>query len=153
MQFVSRDNTLPQRGNSKGDAMQVRAKRTEGGSGAGLFEPDILLPNQYFAAFRRGRAVEGERRLMLAVLEDAVDSYRKHAAACDPREQACFLEAKEWFSSNDRSWLFAFENICDVLEMNADYLRSGLDRWRRSVTVAQGQRARYEEGPLQNAMA
>jgi hypothetical protein len=134
--------------------MQARAKKSEGGTGAGLFEPDILLPNQYFAAFRRGRAVEGERRLMLAVLEDAVDSYRKHARACDPREQACFLEAKEWFSSNDRSWLFAFENICDVLEMNADYLRSGLDRWRRAGALAAAQRteAVFEEA-LQNATA
>ena len=134
--------------------MQARTKKTEGGSGAGLFEPDILLPNQYFAAFRRGRAVEGERRLMLAVLEDAVDSYRKYAIARDPREQACFLEAREWFFSTDRSWLFAFENICDVLEMNADYLRSGLDKWRRALTAAAMHRAelRYED-TLQNATA
>ncbi len=134
--------------------MQPRGKKSEGGSGAGLFEPDILLPNQYFAAFRRGRAVEGERRLMLAVLEDAVDSYRKHAGACDPREQACFLEAKEWFLSDDRSWLFAFENICDVLEMNADYLRDGLDRWRRAVALsAHRTETHYEEARLQNASA
>ena len=134
--------------------MQVRGKKSEGGTGAGLFEPDILLPNQYFAAFRRGRAVEGERRLMLAVLEDAVDAYRKHVGACDPREQACFLEAKEWFYSSDRTWLFAFENICDVLEMNADYLRSGLDRWRRALVIRAAERSetRYEEA-LQNATA
>ena len=134
--------------------MQTRAKKTEGGSGAGLFEPDILLPNQYFAAFRRGRAVEGERRLMLAVLEDAVDSYRKYALAQDPHEQACFLEAREWFLSGDRSWLFAFENICDVLEMNADYLRSGLDKWRRALAAAATRRAELRYGDaLQNAMA
>src|SRR3982750_2267192 len=134
--------------------MQARAKKSEGGSGAGLFEPDILLPNQYFAAFRRGRAVEGERRLMLAVLEDAVDSYRKHVGACDPREQACFLEAKEWFSSDDRTWLFAFENICDVLEMNADYLRTGLDKGgrRRGAAASQGAELGYDEVP-QNAPA
>jgi hypothetical protein len=134
--------------------MQARTKKAEGGSGAGLFEPDILLPNQYFAAFRRGRAVEGERRLMLAVLEDAVDSYQKYALARDPREQATFLEAREWFFSADRSWLFAFENICDVLEMNADYLRSGLDKWRRALTVAAMRRAelRYDDA-LQNATA
>jgi hypothetical protein len=123
--------------------MQVR-KKTEGGSGGGLFEPDILLPNQYFAAFRRGRAVEGERRLMLAVLEDAVDSYRKYALARDPRAPACFLEAREWFHSPDRSWLFAFENICDVLEMNADYLRGGLDRWRRALALAAARHAAPE---------
>jgi hypothetical protein len=134
--------------------MQARTKNVQGGSGAGLFEPDILLPNQNFAAFRRGRAVEGERRLMLAVLEDAVDSYRKHAIARDPREQACFLEAREWFLSDDRSWLFAFENICDVLEMNADYLRSGLDKWRRARTAAAMRQSElsYVDG-LQNATA
>lgn len=134
--------------------MQARTKKLEGGNGGGLFEPDILLPNQYFAAFRRGRAVEGERRLMLAVLEDAVDSYRKYAMARDPREQACFLEAREWFFSTDRSWLFAFENICDVLEMNAEYLRTGLDKWRRALTGAAMRRAElhYEEA-LQNATA
>jgi hypothetical protein len=133
--------------------MQARAKREVGGSG-GLFEPDILLPNQYFAAFRRGRAVEGERRLMLAVLEDAVDSYRKYALARDPREQATFLEAREWFLSTDRSWLFAFENICDVLEMNAGYLRAGLDRWRRALALAARRRNETRfEGALQNATA
>jgi hypothetical protein len=134
--------------------MQPRGKKGEGGAGMGLFEPDILLPNQYFAAFKRGRAVEGERRLMLAVLEDAVDSYRKYAFARDPREQACFLEAKEWFFSQDRSSLFAFENICDVLEMNADYLRSGLDRWRRALAAGAAARDRgYGGVSLQNATA
>lgn len=134
--------------------MQARTKKNEGGTGAGLFEPDVLLPNQYFAAFRRGRAVEGERRLMLAVLEDAVDSYRKYALARDPREQACFLEAREWFVSDDRSWLFAFENVCDVLEMEPDYLRSGLDKWRQQLTAAAMRRTEpvYEE-TLQNATA
>ncbi|HEY2387256.1 MAG TPA: hypothetical protein VGK30_09865 [Candidatus Binatia bacterium] len=89
---------------------------------------------------------------MLAVLEDAVDSYRKYALARDPREQACFLEAREWFLSEDRSWLFAFENVCDVLDMNPDYLRSGLDKWRRQLTAAAMRHAelRYEE-TLQNA--
>jgi len=132
--------------------MQARTKKNEGGTGAGLFEPDVLLPNQYFAAFRRGRAVEGERRLMLAVLEDAVDAYRKYALARDPREQACFLEAREWFLSDDRSWLFAFENVCDVLEMNPDYLRSGLDKWRRQLTAAAMRRPeQHFEESLQNA--
>ena len=90
---------------------------------------------------------------MLAVLEDAVDSYRKYARACDPREQACFLEAKEWFSSDDRSWLFAFENICDVLEMNADYLRTGLDRWRSAAMNAATRASETHFEALQNATA
>jgi hypothetical protein len=48
---------------------------------AGLFEPDVLLPAQFFAAFRREGGLERERLLMLAVLEDAVDCYQKYAHA------------------------------------------------------------------------
>jgi hypothetical protein len=39
-------------------------------------------------------------------------------------------EAREWVSSGDRSWLFSFENICDTLEINAEYVRRGLREWR-----------------------
>ena len=97
---------------------------------ATLFEPDVLLPAQYFAAFRRAGGLERERLLMLAVLEDAVDCYQKFAHARDPRGVQMFEEAREWVSSADRSWLFSFENICDTLEISAEYVRRGLREWR-----------------------
>ena len=96
----------------------------------GLFEPDVLLPAQYFAAFRRSGGLERERLLMLAVLEDAIDCYQKYAHVRDPRGNQMFLEAQEWVTSEDRSWLFSFENICDTLEINAEYVRRGLREWR-----------------------
>jgi hypothetical protein len=43
----------------------------------GLFEPDTLLPIQYFEAMRRKHLLEGEKRLVLSVLEDAVESRRR----------------------------------------------------------------------------
>ena len=97
---------------------------------ATLFEPDVLLPAQFFAAFRRAGGLERERLLMLAVLEDAIDCYQKFAHARDPRGEQMFEEAREWVSSTDRSWLFSFENICDTLEINAEYVRRGLREWR-----------------------
>jgi len=96
----------------------------------GLFEPDVLLPAQYFAAFRRTGGLERERLLMLAVLEDAIDCYQKFAHARDPRGRQMFEEAEEWVSASDRTWLFSFENICDTLEINAEYVRRGLREWR-----------------------
>ena len=96
----------------------------------GLFEPDVLLPAQYFAAFRRSGGLERERLLMLAVLEDAIDCYQKYAHVRDPRGHQMFDEAHEWVASEDRSWLFSFENICDTLEINAEYVRRGLREWR-----------------------
>ena len=97
---------------------------------AGLFEPDVLLPAQFFAAFRRAGGLERERLLMLAVLEDAIDCYQKYAHARDPRGRQMFDEACEWVGSGDRGWLFSFENICDTLEINADYVRRGLREWK-----------------------
>ena len=107
---------------------------------AGLFEPDVLLPAQFFAAFRREGGLERERLLMLAVLEDAIDCYQKYAHARDPRSSQLFDESKEWVLSSDRSWLFSFENICDTLEINADYVRRGLREWReRGLRAARTQ--------------
>ena len=97
---------------------------------AGLFEPDVLLPAQFFAAFRRAGGLERERLLMLAVLEDAVDCYQKYAHAKEPRGRQMFEESREWVLSIDRSWLFSFENICDTLEISAEYVRRGLREWR-----------------------
>jgi hypothetical protein len=96
---------------------------------AGLFEPDVLLPAQFFAAFRREGGLERERLLMLAVLEDAVDCYQKYAYSRDPRSRQMFDESKEWVGSTDRTWLFSFENICDTLEISAEYVRRGLREW------------------------
>jgi hypothetical protein len=98
---------------------------------AGLFQPDTLLPSQFFGRVRRPGHLDGERRLMIAVLEDAVDVYRKQVDSTDPRGKQLFREAEEWIANPDPSWLYSFENICDVLDLNAEYLRRGLHAWKR----------------------
>ncbi len=108
---------------------------------AGLFEPDVLLPAQFFAAFRREGGLERERLLMLAVLEDAVDCYQKYTDAKDPRGVEIFQESQDWVGSTDRTWLFSFENICDTLEINAEYVRRGLREWRDKNAHARRPRA------------
>jgi hypothetical protein len=97
---------------------------------AGLFQPDTLVPAQFFDRVRKCRQFDGERRLILAVLEDAVDVYRKYAGAREPRGQQLFREAEAWIEDRDASWLFSFQNICDVLDLDADYLRRGLHAWK-----------------------
>ena len=92
----------------------------------GLFQPDLLLPSQFHDRFRRRRQLDGERRLMLAVLEDAVEMYRKHCGPRSGRNRQLFLDAEEWIENDDRMWMFSFRNLCDVLELDADYLRRGL---------------------------
>jgi hypothetical protein len=97
----------------------------------GLFEPDALLPAQFYAAFRGGSAVRGEKRLMLAVLQDALDCFQKYAFAKDSHGRQLFVDANEWISCEDRDWYFSFENICETLEINPAYLRRGVHQWRK----------------------
>jgi hypothetical protein len=105
---------------------------------AGLFVPDTMLPSQYFDRVARRTEYNGERRLMIAVLEDAVDVYRKLAGARDARRQQLFKDAEDWIESPDKDWIFSFENICDVLGIEAEYLRRGLRTIKRQAE-ARGQ--------------
>ncbi|MFQ5667589.1 MAG: hypothetical protein ACE5I7_14350 [Candidatus Binatia bacterium] len=97
---------------------------------AHLLQPDTLLPSQYFAALKRKGRHEPERRLAIAVLQDAVDCFQKHLRARDRKARQLFLDAEEWLVSDDRSWPFSFENVCDLLQINPEYLRRGLLRWK-----------------------
>ena len=98
---------------------------------ADLFQPDMLLPSQFFDRMRRRSEFDGERRLMIAILEDAVDVYCKQIGAKDARGQQLFREAAEWLEATDRTWIFSFENVCDVLDLDAEYLRRGLHAWNQ----------------------
>jgi hypothetical protein len=75
---------------------------------------------------------EGEERLMLAVLESAVEDFQKYVLARKPRGKKLFQEAEEWFLERDSDELFSFENICDTLQLHPDYIRQGLLRWKEA---------------------
>jgi hypothetical protein len=87
-------------------------------------------------------------RLMLAVLEDAVNCYVKYHDSKSRRGQRIFRESKEWFFSDDDNWLFSYDNICDLVGINPSYLRNGMLRGSysqnvgevgRSITARRGQ--------------
>ena len=73
---------------------------------------------------------------MLAVLQDALDCYQKYAFANDGPGMQLFAEASSWIGCDDRDWYFSFENICETLEINPDYLRRGVEHWRRHTSVS-----------------
>lgn len=98
----------------------------------GLFEPDTLLPIQYFEAMRRKHLLEGEKRLILSVLEDAIECFMKCIDATTSKGQRLFREAEEWINLEDKHWVFSFDNVCDMLDINSDYMRAGLRRWKES---------------------
>jgi hypothetical protein len=96
----------------------------------GLFEPDTLLPIQYFEAMRKKHLLEGEKRLILSVLEDAVECFMKCIDSPTSKGQRLFRDADEWISLEDKHWVFSFDNVCDMLDINPEYMRRGLRRWK-----------------------
>lgn len=113
-----------------GVTFATAAERADGGA-LGLLEPDVLGPQRFLDAFRRERGtIDRERLLMFAVLEDAIACYQRYAGARDQRGRQLFEETHAWVDCTDRSALFAFESICDVLDIDPDYLRRGLRQWR-----------------------
>jgi hypothetical protein len=95
-----------------------------------LFEPDVLLPIQYFAALKRKRFSSGEHRLLIAIMQDAVECFQKHIHARDSKRRQLYLDAESWISSDDYAGTFSFNNVCDLLGMSPEYLRQGLIDWR-----------------------
>ena len=128
----------------------------------GLFEPDTLLPIQYFEAMRKKHLLEGEKRLILSVLEDAIECFMKCIDASTSKGQRLFRDADEWIAHEDKRWVFSFDNVCDMLDINPEYMRGGLRRWkdkrldaiarRRAAMVLEAERA-ASEAAMQPAVA
>jgi len=72
----------------------------------------------------------GEERLMLAVLEEALDTFRANLHATTRAEQLLFFRAEQWFGSNETAWPFSFVNICEALRLDVGGLRARLARWQ-----------------------
>jgi len=110
-----------------------------------LLEPELLMPSQFFDRCRGSSLLEGERRLMLAVLEDAVSCFQKFAGSTRPRAKRLFQEAEEWILDTDESWPFSFESACVVLGYDSGYVRKRLLAWRDQM-LSQTPEARVKVG-------
>jgi len=99
---------------------------------ASLFQPDTLLPAEYLETTCRKAHLEPEKKLMFAVLKDAIDCFQDNVLAHGRRKKRLFREAEEWILTEDEDWLFSFENICEVLGFNPRYVRQGLIRWKEA---------------------
>ena len=63
---------------------------------------------------------------MFAILEDAVNSIQNFGLTKNPARRDEFTEAKAWLEARDVDWTFSCENICEVLGLDAQFLRERL---------------------------
>lgn len=101
-----------------------------------LFEPNTLLPSQFFTALQRRSARTPEQRLMFAILFDAVSVYCRERDPATSKERRILRETQRWITSNDRTWVFSFLRVCEALDLDASYIRRGLRDLRANRTGA-----------------
>src|ERR1044071_4851500 len=117
---------------------------------ASMFQPDSLLPVQYFENFRRKVQTEPEKRLLLAVLEDALACYQKHFSSRGGRGMKLFRETEEWIFREDSTRPFSFANICEVVGFDPQYIRQGLLKWREMKIMELSKMTFENQPPVRN---
>ena len=106
---------------------------------ARILEPDTFLPSQFYGNGILSRQLEGEKRLMLAILKDAVECLEKYRGTRNSSGRELYQNALEWIEDKSTEWLFSFNNICDFLGFDPDYLREFLlKREQKSARPARG---------------
>jgi len=71
---------------------------------AALFQPDTVAPAEYLKIHERKPGLGPEKKLMLAVLEDAIGCFQNFVYATDNRQKKWFLEAEEWFNEEESGY-------------------------------------------------
>jgi hypothetical protein len=107
---------------------------------ARILEPDTCLPSQFWGNRGLSRQLEGEKRLMIAVLKDAVECLDKYRSARNGAGQELYENAVQWVADRSTEWLFSFDNICGLLGFDPDYMRESL--LKREQKLARPARAK-----------
>ena len=112
-----------------------------------LFQPDTLLPDQYLDTYRRKLHLEPERKLMLAVLEDAIACFQKYVFARQGKGKILFQDAEDWIMDENADGLFSFAHVCETLGFDPAYLRQGIVVWKQQHAALQGPAKVYRLAP------
>jgi hypothetical protein len=91
---------------------------------APMWEPATVLPSQ--VGVNHGPMHRPELHLVSAIFEDALHCVLRNVGARRGRKRREFLEACDWFWSDDNEWPFAFVNVCDLLSIERTAVRQTL---------------------------
>lgn len=117
------------------------------------FLPDPGAVSAFYDAIKRGSHLEPEKRLLAAVLDDALKCYQKYLGVQKGRGKKVFSETEQWFWEGERDDVFAFENVCAALGLSPGYVRRLLGRWKAQARAAKdsGGAHRRARKPLRDA--
>ena len=94
-----------------------------------VYGPPKPLPAQF----------TGKRQLLEALLLDAVRTFHLLVQARKPSKRQNFAEVEAWITSADTDYVFSFVNVCMLLGLDAEAVRSQLLTWKASQNGASTQ--------------
>jgi hypothetical protein len=111
-----------------------------------VLQSDALLPAQFYETMQRSLYLQPDKQLMLAVLDNALQCLQKHLLARSRKGRRLFRETEEWVLARDSDWIFSFENICEFLTLDPEYLRKRVRLWKEKQ-LAQWQGSQPQPSP------
>jgi len=96
-----------------------------------VYGPPKPLPAQF----------TGKRQLLEALLLDAVRTFHLLVHARKPGERQRFAEVEAWVTSADTEYVFSFINVCTLLGLEAEAVRTQLLTWKASQNGASVRRS------------
>jgi hypothetical protein len=139
---------------SREGGLEMRSDRKKGRGGTdGLKSLDQLteavIGDGVEKEFEVQAAVRGERRLLLALLYDAVCWYQKYMFAKKQLDRRLFQGVQKWFRQLESRAPISFQYVCDILHVDPDYFRRGLKmlRGNQSANAAVPKKHRLSPRP------
>src|SRR5208337_5515105 len=93
--------------------------------------PQRIRSGQFRGKRRRDTQTEPLRRLMAAVLCEAVNRFQRNLFQTSLYGRCEFVEAEFWLFKDDSEALFSFNKVSDFLSVDPRHIRQQLCEWRR----------------------
>jgi hypothetical protein len=90
---------------------------------------EVLLPVQFHDRPNSASTGEPLRRLMVAMLVDAIKCVQTKFDARQSARRQDYGDARSWIFSNDDKRVFSFKALCDALDIDPNVVRKYLAQW------------------------
>jgi hypothetical protein len=117
--------------------------RASGRAAADFLAELVVLPAQLEGL--RAAPLSGVKTLLVALLEEAIACLFAGIGNTQARAEA--VRAERWIRSRDTSFAFAFESICDALDLDAEALRQQILRQSAGAAKKPARARRRHEVP------
>jgi len=121
-----------------------------------LGQPDVLCTQEYLHVYQGKPGDTPERRLMAAVLRDAIDCYLRDCFTVKRYKKRSYREAEEWFFGGEDYGVFSLHNVCGILNLDPGYIRRMLVRYKEqnvSAADSRGMISQREQSNVELSLA